>query len=209
MTKQSPTANSEKKLSELIPEHISNVLGKPALLPFESVDGFNKLFTAMIVHFDPQELVEYVLVREITQHQMEISHLTSMRHSALELALPAAAIQLMKAPLQRFLDTEHITEEDVRPTIHAAIEGSEEDRQAIGALGKEAGVSLQVLQAAAFSKSLETISSIEDMISMRERRRDQLVKALEERRGRKSTMSNSAQRLKRRADDVEVPDTDS
>lgn len=177
-----PTPVEPSKLEQLVPEDILKVLGDPPVLPFESAENYNALFVAIILHLNPKGLMEFMLVWEITVHQWSISSLASMHNSAMMVALPAAAMQLMKPQLADGFDIHPITEADVAPELRMAAAGSVEHQEFFDSLMKKAGVSRQMLQVAAYSKALDTISAIDDTIAKRERRRDQAIRVLEERR---------------------------
>lgn len=206
MPPRSSTAVEPSKLEQLVPEDILRVLGEPPILPFESEEDFNALFVAMILYFNPKGLLEFMLVWEITVHQWIISSLASMHKSAMMVALPAAAMQLMKPQLADGFDIHPIIEGDVAPTLRMAAAGSAEHQEFFDRLMKKAGVSRQMLQVAAYSKSLDTISAIDDAIAKRERRRDQAIRILDERRKTLSAMARNGGPEHNSVVDVEASD---
>lgn len=213
MASKSPsTAEAPKderpKLEQLLPERIANILGEPPTLPFESVEQFNALFTEMILHLSPRETdaTDFILVREITDLQWEIGRLTRMDRAAMEISLPAAAVQLMKPQLEKEFETDMNLEKIVSPILREAARGSVEHRDFFNDLARKAGVTHDMLQVVAYSKQLKTMNAIEDSIARKERRRDQLVLYYEERRRTAAAMSKLAGEVSRTATDIEISD---
>jgi hypothetical protein len=183
---------SRPTLDHLIPEHVSNLLDDRPLLWFEDSEHYDALLAELIAGYDPKETLEFLLIKDLADAQWEMTRLRQMRQAAIETELPEAAWRLMEKDYQRATKFSYFeAHESLRVTVRKALQGDAEMRELLDHYSAEAGVTYRMMHYEAFSRDMKSMTAIEDNVGRAERRRDQMIRMIEDRRHNLAAMSRS------------------
>lgn len=180
----SPVKNSQDLavLARLLPEEFSFLLTDRPTLPFEKSADYDKLLGTLIVQYDPRTIIDALQVKELADCQWEIFRYRRMKKAAVTVEMQEAAWALMEktlghaaAELKLGKDKENLDELVRWATIGPTW------REKLEELQEYAGVSDDMLLYKTFAMSHGTLAALEGALSRVERRRDQLVRMLEDR----------------------------
>ena len=171
------------KLSNLLPKRITKFLGERPTLPFESDDDFDALHAELVVSLDPKDFMEDVWVGEIAHAQWDIIRMRDWRRAAIENNLPDAALQMMRPELNQAVhDDKADLQEEATHIVRCAARGSAPHQKFFNSILAKAKVTHNMLNVEAYRISLPTISALDEAIAKAERRRDQILREMEQRR---------------------------
>ena len=183
---------SRPTLEHLMPDHISKLVDDRPLLWFEDSKHYDALLAELIAGYDPKETLEFLLIKDLADAQWEMTRLRQMRQAAIETELPEAAWRLMEKDYQRATEFSYFeAHESLRLMIRSAVQGDADMRKALDHYCAEAGVTYRMMQYQAFRNQMKSLKAIEDGLGRAERRRDQLIRMIEDRRRNLAAMSRS------------------
>ena len=179
-------------LRHLLPKRLSYLLEERPLLWFENTEDYDALLAELIAEYDPKGTMEFILVKDLSDAQWETMRLRQLRQAAVEAEVPSAAWRLMK---EEFIaETGHYFEKAatvLRVMARKAVQGDAEMAQAFEEHSAHAGVTYSMMHYEAIKGGMKSIVALEDALARSERRRDQLVRMIEERRRRLEPMTRS------------------
>lgn len=192
MSQSYDASNSTASPHRLLPERLSFLLDERPLLWFEDAQAYDALLSELAAEYDPKGTVEFMLVKDIADAQWECGRLRRMRRAAIEVEFPDAAHRLMRESYEEqtglgYSDARRSLEVIARLSIRGDGEASKELNDATEA----AGVTYQMVHYEAHKRGLKTITAIEEALSRAERRRDQVMRQIEERRRTNAAMTRS------------------
>ncbi len=202
MSQTSDVSTSIASPRRLLPERLSFLLDERPVLWFEDGEAYDALLSELVAEYDPRGTIEFMLVKDIADAQWECGRLRRMRRAAIEVEFPEVAHCLMRESYEeqtglRYSDAKSGLEIIARLSARG-------DRAATDALdeaAEAAGVTHQMIHYEAHKRGLKTITAIEEAIARAERRRDQVMRMIEERRRTNAAMTRSLLRPET-ADDV-------
>jgi hypothetical protein len=191
MSDSTPTP-SRPTLEHLLPDHISRLLDDRPLLWFEDSEHYDALLAELIGAYDPRETLDFILVKDLADAQWEMTRQRELRQAAIEAALPDAALNFLESDYRRSNDLEpYEVREGLRLMIRKAAQGDADMRVALDHCCAESGVTYRMMQYQAMRLQMKSMRAIEDGLGRAERRRDQLIRMIEDRRRNLAAMSRS------------------
>jgi hypothetical protein len=191
MSDKKPTP-SRPTLDHLIPEHISNLLDDRPLLWFEDAPRYDGLLAELIGAYDPKGALEFILIKDVCDAQWEIMRLRQLRQAAVEAEFSGAAWQLMKEDFPSVADQDfHSARNTLRVMSRRAIQGDAKMRKDLDRYSAKVGVTTRMIHYEALKIGMKSISAIEDNLAKAERRRDQMIRMIEDRRRNLAAMRRS------------------
>lgn len=172
--------NADGMTGRLLPEHLGFLFEDKPLLWNESEEEYDALNGAIFAELDPQGVIETLLAKDIVDYIWELKRMRALKVAAFHAELPAAAGALLENHCNAMV--RNMFAYQIRPLVLGAISGLELQSKAFAAQLKEAHVTPQMLQYEALKSGLSVMTSIEASIIRLERRRDQLLKSLTDRR---------------------------
>lgn len=202
MSQTSDVSTSTASPRRLLPERLSFLLDDRPLLWFEDGEAYDALLSEIVAEFDPKGTIEFMLVKDFADAQWECGRLRRMRRAAIEVEFPNAAHRLMR---ESYEDQTGLDYSDARRSLETmarlSVQGDREASEALDEVAGAAGVTYQMMHYEAHRMGLKTITAIEEALSRAERRRDQVMRLIEERRRTNAAMTRSLVRPDA-ADDV-------
>lgn len=187
-----PSASERTNPARLLPERLSWLLGERPTLPFESEDDYDGLLAELIAAYDPKETVEFIHVKELADHQWELLRLRHMRRAAMETELTRAAHNLLADDYREATGEYGIdAQRGLTYMVRAAAAGDASQSTSLLNIASEAGVTQRMLRYEAYRLGMRTMTALDEAISTSERRRDYLIRMIEDRRRTMNTMSKS------------------
>lgn len=219
-------------LSRLLPPQLARLLEDRPLLRHEDPGKYDALLTDLVMSYDPTDTIEFILIKDLADAQWQANRLRRMRETAIELALPDTAWSYLsplwlteeRYPLPARESEDRSEEEepdqypdydqrvaraaqaqdDLTQLIRQSLAGRPDAREELDALMEEAGISHDMLHTSALLSSLKRLSSLEDMLSEADRRRDHLMRMIEARRLTSRVMTRGLLKQDVRAGATEV-----
>ncbi len=178
--------------ARLLPERLSFLLDDRPVLWFEDGDAYDALLAELVAHYDPKGTIEFLLVKDIADAQWDCARLRDMRRAAVEVELPRAAQRLIGQAYEEetglsYADAQSSLENVVR---HSA-RGHTEAREVLDSYSEATGVTYRMMQYEAHKIGIKSITSVEEALARTERRRDQAIRLMEDRRKTFGAMSRS------------------
>jgi len=173
----------------LLPEHLWFLFEDKPLLWNESEEEYDALNGAIFAELDPQGVIETLLAKDIVDYIWELKRMRALKVAAFHAELPAAAGELLENHCNAMV--RNMFAYQIRPLVLGAISGLDLQSKALASQLKEAHVTPQMLQYEALKSGLSVMTAIEASIIRLERRRDQLMKSLTERRQAFKAMAKS------------------
>lgn len=185
-------STSQTPLQRLLPERVSYLLDERPLLWFEDTDAYDALLAELIAEYDPKGTMEFILIKDLADAQWEMTRLRQLRQAAVEAELPEAAIRLMREDYENstgksFFEATY----ELRVMVRRAVQGDAEMAQELEHHSSEAGVTYRMMHYEAVKQHLKPIGAVEDAYARAERRRDQLIRMIEDRRRSLGAMGRS------------------
>ncbi len=192
MSQSSDVSNSTASPHRLLPERLSFLLDDRPLLWFEDAQAYDALLSELVAEYDPKGTVEFMLVKEVVDAQWECGRLRRMRRAAIEVEFPKAVHRLMEASYE---EQTGLGYSDARKNLEFmarhSVWGDRKATEALDEVAAAAGVTYQMMHYEAHRMGLKTITAIEEALARAERRRDQLMHQIEERRRTNAAMTRS------------------
>jgi len=170
----------ETLAERLLPERLSHLLDERPLLWCEDEDEYDALLGEIFAELDPKGVIESLLAKDVVDYIWEIRRMRALKQAALHAELPHAAALLIEPAYGLVQQSYHA--HISKPEIFAALAGVKHQVESLEARMKASHVTPQMMQYEAFKSGMATISAIDVAITRLERRRDQLLKSLSERR---------------------------
>ena len=166
----------------VIPDEIRAIFGKPPLLCNEDAAAYERLHSRIASTIDPQDIIDWIWVRDITDLQWEIMRLRRFQALIINNARRPALQYLCRIAL----DDGELPPESVYKVAKKVTDGA----MAGGATGKELasdqlkayGIDEDAVDAAAFNQQVETLETLARMTAAAELRRDKVLREVEIRR---------------------------
>lgn len=192
MSQSSDVSASTTSPNRLLPERLSFLLDDKPVLWFEDGEAYDALLSELVAEYDPKGTVEFMLVKDIADAQWECGRLRRMRRAAIEVEFPSAAHRLMK---ESYEEQTGLGYSDARKSLEIlarlSVRGDREATEALDEAATAAGVTYQMMHYEAHRWGLKTITAIEEALARAERRRDQVMRLIEERRRTNAAMTRS------------------
>jgi hypothetical protein len=183
---------SRRTLEHLLPDHISRLLDDRPLLWFEDSEHYDALLAELIGAYDPKETLQFFLIKDLADAQWDMTRQRELRQAAIEWALPDVALNALEKDFRAANDLDYNDARDeLRLMIRKAAQGDANMRKALDHYCAEAGVTYRMMQYQAFRNQMKSLKSIEDNLARAERRRDQMIRMIEDRRRNIAAMSRS------------------
>ncbi len=180
MSNEKQSIAPEEIAQRLLPERLAYLLSERPILWSESADDYDALLGEIFAELDPKGAIEVILVKDIVDYVWEARRMRALKVAALHAELPHAAGRLFGTPgaagfgPQRSL--RHLN------AARAAVAGVRVEQQFLeGELAREQ-MTPKILQYDAMKEGMTTLTAIDASITRLERRRDQLLKQLSDRR---------------------------
>lgn len=204
MAPKPPSSRKVPKLSRLLPGRVAKILGDRPTMPFEDDEDFDLLHAEMIVAYDPKDIQEHFLVRDIADAQWQILKQREMLSTAVEVKLPQAAHNLLGQDYMRSFGCNlPMAQRDLTYMVRRAHQGDTKQLRILDSYAENAGISHRHLKTEAFSLALPTVSTLWDLIAKAERRRDNAIRRLLDRRKYLAAVSRPGKEASRNV--IEVP----
>jgi hypothetical protein len=192
MSQSYDVSNSTASPRRLLPERLSFILNEKPLLWFEDVQAYDALLSELVAEYDPQGAVEFMLVKDIADAQWECGRLRRMRRAAIEVEFPDAAHRLMKETYEEQTGLGYFeAQKSLEVMARHSVRGDREATEALDEVAAAAGVTYQMVHYETHKRGLKTITAIEEALSRAERRRDQVMHQIEDRRRTNAAMTRS------------------
>ena len=192
MSQSSDVSASTTSPRRLLPERLSFLLDDRPVLWFEDAQAYDALLAELTAEYDPKGTVEFMLVKDIVDAQWECGRLRRMRRAAIEVEFPDAAHRLMKETYEEQTGLGYFEAKgSLEIMARHSVRGDREAAEALDEVAKAAGVTHQMMHFEAHKLGLKTITAIEEALARAERRRDQVMRMIEERRRTNAAMTRS------------------
>jgi hypothetical protein len=167
---QAPVATA----TAAVPRHIREIFGEPPLLRSESRDAYDRLWSALALQFDPQEIMEWVWVRELADLTWEIVRIRRALTSLLNVTFKTGLRITLNAvmPLARTLPPEPDVLAESWYDVPAG-------KGKVGSTLAKYGLSADAAEGEAFVWRLEQIERMQRLIISAERRRSLTMRELQ------------------------------
>ena len=182
MGKYEAVATTKKPL-QAIPVGITDVIGKPPLLPTENASEYDALLLQLADAVDPQDLVDWIWISDITSLAWEMRRLRNLRDRLLENHLVDCLADVLLDGLYEEDEYEYCKWADARDRLVAHWNSnSASRREVIFRLLRKKGLDLSHVYAAVYQRHLDNFSKLEGLIANLGRRRDSVLREIERRR---------------------------
>ena len=180
MSKTDFDQNPETIAARLLPEGLTHLITGRLLLWCEDPDEYDALLGEIFAELDPKGTLETILVKDLVDYIWEVRRMRALKVAALQVELPRAVSELVRPQTSEV--TQNQMAQRYQPLVFAALAGKTVPAQALRKEMEDAHVTPEMAQYAAFRKASGVITAIEASIGRLERRRDQLLKQIEDRR---------------------------
>ena len=180
MTNTTTHTAPDEIAARLVPEQFSHLLAERPLLWNESEDEYDALFGEIFAELDPKGIIEAILAKDIVDHMWDARRLRRIKIAALRVELPRAFTELVKPQPSELM--QNYLAQQTQPLVFAALAGKTIQAQALKKEMEAAHVTPEMAQYAAFKNASGVLTAIDAAITRHERRRDQLLKQIQERR---------------------------
>jgi len=192
MSKSSDVSSSTSSPSRLLPERLSFLLDDRPTLWFEDAQAYDALLSELVAEYDPNGMIEFMLVKDIADAEWECGRLRRMRRAAIEVGFPQATYHLMFAFYQEQTGLNHRdAQNSLQILTRQSVRGDRESSELLSEVAEVAGVTHQMMHFEAYKIGLKTITAIEEALSRAERRRDQVMRMIDDRRRNNAAMMRS------------------
>lgn len=182
----------QNKPERLLPERLSFLLDDRPVLWFEDGDAYDALLAELVAHYDPKGAIEFMLVKDIADAQWDCVRLRDMRRAAVEVELPRAAQHLIGDTYEEQTGLSYSeAKASLEGTVRLSIRGNTEARDVLDSYLEATGVTYRMMQYEAHKFAIKSMTSIEEALARAERRRDQAIRLMEDRRKTLDAMSRS------------------
>lgn len=188
-----PQSNSTAtSLAPLIPEAFRPFLKDRPTLWFEKADLYDKLLAGIIAQFDPKTMMDFLLVKELADLSWELQRLRGMKRAAMVLEMQDAAWSLLEKSFeQHAAELKMETGRDAfNETIRASAMNVSHYQRQFAELQDYAAVTDNMLLYKTFAMSHGTLTALDNALARAERRRDELVRMLNDRGRTAAAMSS-------------------
>lgn len=205
MSSKPTSTRKTPKIGKLLPDRIARLLGDRPTTAFEDDDDFDLIHAEMILAFNPQDVQDHFLVKDIADAQWQAMRLRETLSTAIELKLPEASQNLMAQDFMRSFGCNlPLAQNSLRLMSRKALRGDAKQLRILETYMFSSGVSHRDLKTEALSLALPTISAITDLINSAENRRDKAIRRIEKRRSHMAAMSPSRPKIAKGVIDVPV-----
>lgn len=171
------------ELQKLIPSRFARFLQERPTIIDESEEEFDALFADFIVEYDPQTLMDFILVKDLADVTWSLARMTNWLSAAIEVNLADAAVSLVGSEFMRAYGcNDTMARRELTYMVRHAAAGSKKQRELLDSWTKYAGVNTRMLQFQSFSLGVSSISELRDIIAKETRKRDQLMRKIDDRR---------------------------
>lgn len=192
MSDHTPPSPSQSKPDRLLPERLSFLLDDRPVLWFEDGDAYDALLAELVAHYDPKGTIEFMLVKDIADAQWDCMRLRDLRKGAIDVELPRAAHNLIGEAYREDTGLSYAgAQSSLEDLVRHSARGPGEARDVLDSYAEATGVTYRMMQYEAHKIGIQSIASIEDALSRAERRRDQAIRLMEDRRKTIDAMSRS------------------
>lgn len=173
-----------------VPPQYVDLLGEPSILWYESHDEYIELEAAAFVEIGPKGVVECILVRDFVNHEWEVRRLRRLKSAAIYRELAIVASDTLATPegdwFKRAGD-----ESLVANYARGSAMGINEAKKGLQQRARAKLLSPVDLHFAAYEQAQNVLAAINRELANAERRRDQVLKQLEDRRMTLAVMARS------------------
>lgn len=208
---------SQEKPSRMVPIELESLMQDRPLFSCEDIDVYDDLLSRMIAYYAPRDAVEFILVKDMADEQWHARRYRRMREamihdSLVEVAWSQLKEAWMSAHAALAEDQAHAADDrgevapaDFREMMMRDRQGDAGMRDLLDGLMDAAGLTHDQLYQAAQRRITPGLSALEDMLAQAEKRRDELMRMIEERRRTSSTMSRALLKAEDRASAEDIP----
>ena len=180
MTKTNADQTPETIAGRLLPKGLTYLLTDRPLLWCEDQDEYDALLGEIFADLDPRGTLETILAKDFVDYIWEARRMRALKVAALHVELPRAVSELLKP--QNSEGTQNYMAQQFQPVVFGALAGKPVASASLKKEMETANVTPEMAQYAAFRRASGVITAIEASVTRLERRRDQLLKQIEDRR---------------------------
>lgn len=192
MTSTVQNKSASAAVARLLPEQFRFLLKDRPTLSFEKTDDYDRLLVALVAQYDPQSVMDFLLVKDLADCTWEVLRFRRMKKVAVAVEMEEAAWTLMSRTLDERADELKLPRDkgSFAEVVRTALQYSGPQRDQLIELQSYASVSDDMLLYRAFASSHGTMSALSTALAGAERRRDQLARMLDD-RGRAAAAMNT------------------
>lgn len=196
MTSTAPANSAPKTVARLLPEQFQFLAKERPTLPFENREDYDRLLAALVAQYDPNTAVDFISIKELADCQWELLRLRRMKKAAYLVEMRGAGWKLMERTFKTHAEELRLTQEKetLEEVVLIGLQHQSLERDALKDLQDYAGVTDDMLLYQAFAMNIRTMDALESSLQRVERRRDQLVKMIEDRGRTTAAMSSLCNR---------------
>jgi len=192
----------------LIPRDLAYLIEDRPLLWYEDGDDYEMLLSSVFAELDPKGAIETILVKDVADYIWEARRLRRLKAAALHAETPGNLAKLARDTYQREHGLDyHSAQSFLTDAGRAGVAGDEEDAEQLSQILSSTNITADVLTYEAYKSSLKTMAAITTELERLERRRDQILRALNDRRAAIGAMARSLM-AREEADTITLPETD-
>lgn len=186
--------------SRLVPGDLAYLIEERPTLWYESQSEYDSLREGVFGELVPTGVIECILVKNLVDYVWEARRHRRLKVAATHAEMPSVAARMLANDSLFLRDSRPDDKTVLRLARAAAARGEARDEGSLSSLAEKEHVTAEVLHYEAHKAGAEMLHNISRECERLERRRDQLLKQIEDRRAALGTMARSL--LKREAADL-------
>jgi hypothetical protein len=172
------------------------IFGPPPLIAGESSSQYDELVARVVAAVRPKDVIEEMIVRDVTYHDLEIARLRRIKSGFFASGLQASLVaKLLSVPKMTELKARGLTQRFVAGDMSAA-------KEVDNVLGS-AGLSIDAATANTMTARLHEFEAIEGLLASAEARRHAALRELDRRRSASAEALRRGQVVEAEFEDVE------
>ncbi len=192
MNQRSPNSLSEATAKPLVPAEVAYLIEDRPLLWYESDEEYEALLSSVLAELDPKGTIEVLLVKDVADYIWEARRMRRLKVAAIDAELPSTLSRIACDAYQNAYDADCQTaRSDLLSIGRGTIAGVEKYEQHLNDVLSGANISEDVLTFETYKACLKPITAINAELERLERRRDQILKTLSDRRSALAAMARS------------------
>ncbi|MGP0088738.1 MAG: hypothetical protein ACLPKB_02060 [Xanthobacteraceae bacterium] len=157
-----------------IPRHIRELFGEPPLLRSESRDAYDALWSALVVQFDPREIMEWAWVRDLADLTWEVARMRRAVTSMLNVSFKSGLRGTLREVIP-FVATMPPESEVLAEAWYDASSG----KGKVAATLAKYGLGAEAAEGEAFARRLGDVERMQRLIISAESRRNMIIRELQ------------------------------
>jgi hypothetical protein len=206
MPKKTPAPDQKSTISAkaLIPPQVSYLIEDKPVLWYENPNDYDRLMASVFAELDPKGAIETILVKDVVDYIWEARRMRRLKAAAIHAETPDALVKLSDKKSEFGLSfADHSKKGQIIDIARAGTVGFEEDAEQLQIHLASLNLSPDIVTYEAYKLGMKTIHAINSELERLERRRDQTLKSILERRSTLHAMAKSLI-LREEAENVSV-----